>query len=229
MAGPGGRKPEPEPLGCAHIHSFIHSPRHPRPGRHLGSHGGEPAPEFQEGKERLHRGEQTPRGAPEANSVTPSTAGAQRDAPHSDTGDPPADPGGDWAPRGQFWVLGRRSGEWAQVCPLWICVRRPPEPEGGPDESPTPRVHPEGPPTGAQRLGCPCLCTGDPGLAQGPGDISCLLPMPADGPVSTRPGPAESSGDARKGARHLLTARRAPVQCCPTVRVQAPRGLLGLQ
>ena len=89
MAGPGGRKPEPEPLGCSHtrsrihsfIHSFIHSPRHPRPGQHLGSHGGEPAPEFQEGKERLHQGEQTPRGAPEANSMTPTPAGAQHNAP----------------------------------------------------------------------------------------------------------------------------------------------------
>ena len=120
MAGPGGRIPELEPLGCSHtrsrihsfIHSFIHSPCHPRPGRHLGSHGGDPTPEFQEGKERLHQGEQTPQGASEANSMTPSTAGSQHNAPppHSDTGNLPADPGGDWAPRGQFWVLGHHSG-----------------------------------------------------------------------------------------------------------------------
>ena len=69
-----------------HPHSFIHSfAPPPSPCRHLGSRGGEPAPEFQEGKERLHQGEQAPRGAPGANSSTPSTAGAQ----HSATRPPP--------------------------------------------------------------------------------------------------------------------------------------------
>ena len=48
-------------------------------------------------------------------------------------------------------------------------------PECDADDPPTRRVRLEGQPTGAQWLGCPCLCPGDPGSAQGPGDATCLL------------------------------------------------------
>ena len=179
----------------AFIHSFIHSPCHPRPGRHLGSHGGDPAPEFQEGKERLHQGEQTPRGAPEANSMTPSTAGTQYNAPPltpaPDSGDPPADPGGDWA-RG----CGPRCVPSGFVSndPLSLRVAR---------MSPLrPGSIQRGPPLGHSGLGA---CVSALGTLAWPRDLGtsaafslCSRPSPADGPVSTHPGPAENSGDAIK-------------------------------
>ena len=88
------------------------------------------------------------------------------------------------------------------MCPLWICVRRPSEPEGGPDESPTPRVHPEGPPLGHSSLGARLSALGTLAWPRDLGTSAafslCSGPLPADSPVSPRPGPAENSGDAVK-------------------------------
>lgn len=181
-------------LPHARSHSFTRSFVHPAT-RALADTWGpmeeSPPLNSRRGRRDVYQGEQTPRGAPEANSLTPSTAGAQHDAPHSDTGDSPADAGGDLALMGQVGALGHHSGGWVQVCtsgfvsndPLCLRVTLMTCLSSGSVWRDTPQGH--------SGLGVHVSALGT--LAQ-PRDLGmppafslCSVPLSADSPVSNPP------------------------------------------